>query len=56
LALGGGTVVITEKSTDALSAVNGTGGAPRLWRLDQLIAKPLVVAFALVIRHEVGEG
>ena len=50
-----GTVVVTEKSTDALPAANGTTGTLRLRRIDQFVAKSLVVAFAMVMRHEIGE-
>jgi hypothetical protein len=44
-----------EKSTAALSAANGTAGTLPWRTIDQLVAQPLRVPFAMVMRHEVGE-
>lgn len=49
------TVVITEKSADALSTANGPAGMRLSWRIDQLVLKSLVVSFAIVVCDEVGE-
>src|SRR4029453_3241909 len=54
-ALSGDTVVVTEKSPDALSATNGTDNMLLLRHVDQLVAEPLMVAFAMVMGHEVGK-
>ena len=51
----GGTVVITEKSTDALATANGPAGMRLSWRIDQFVIKSLVVSFAMVVCDEVDE-
>ena len=49
-------VVVTEKSADTLAPANGTAGTLPWQMIDQLVAHPLVVSFAMVVRHELGEG
>ena len=51
----GRTVVVTEQATDSLVPVDVTVSM-LLWRtIDQHVAQPLVVPFAMVMRHELGE-
>jgi hypothetical protein len=40
VSLCGGSVVVTEKSTDALAPANGTAGALRRRMIDQLVVQP----------------
>jgi hypothetical protein len=50
-----GSVVVTEESTKPLPPMNGTTGALRWRTIKQLVAEALVVPFAVVVRHELGE-
>jgi hypothetical protein len=54
--LRGGSVVVTENSTDTLAPANGTAGTLPWQVIDQLVAQPLMVSFAIVVCHELGEG
>jgi hypothetical protein len=51
----GGTVVVTEQSTHALSPANRAHHTLRLPPFDQFVAQPLVVSLAMIMRHDVGE-
>jgi hypothetical protein len=50
-----GAIVATEKVAHALATANRTAGSLRLGSIDQLVAQPVVVPLAMVMRHEVGE-
>jgi hypothetical protein len=50
-----GSIVITEKATHPLAAPHAPALRPNLRSVDQFVAKPLVVALAMVVEHEVGE-
>jgi hypothetical protein len=48
-------VVEAEKATEALTPPNCTG-VPCIWvAVDQFIAEALMVALAMIVRHELGE-
>ena len=50
----GVTIVVAEKTTDALASANGTSGTLRSRMLDELVAQSLVVSFTMVMRRKVG--
>ena len=50
-----GAVVVTEKSPDTLAPANGTADSLPGRTINQLILQPLVVPFAVVMRHELGK-
>jgi hypothetical protein len=46
---------VRKKPTDALASTNGTGRTLPWRTIDELVAQPLVVSFAMIMRHEVSE-
>ena len=53
--LSGGSVVVTEKSADTLPSAHGTARTLPGRTIDQLVAQPLVISFAVVMCHELGK-
>jgi hypothetical protein len=49
------TIVVAEKATDAPAAPDSPAGFLASNTIDQLVAKALMVAFAMVVDHELRE-
>jgi hypothetical protein len=49
------TIVVTEKATDALTPPDGPAGMLGSSFVDQIVAEALMVAFAMIVDHELRE-
>ena len=50
-----GTVVVTEKTTDALTPPNGARVMLASGTVNQVVAETLVIALVMIVRDELGE-
>ena len=49
-------VVIIEESTKTLATANPTHALRRRRPVDEFVPEPLVIALAMIVLHELGEG
>lgn len=49
-------VVIIEESTKTLATANPTHALRRRRTVDEFVPEPLVIALAMIVLHELGEG